>query len=77
VFEDDYLSGNYKIPEVPKDKFLVGVDKYTLDDVFVKHYDNIYEAEKDSRCDRYEINRIINNKRNSSKNEKWRLSTNH
>lgn len=77
VFEDDYINGNYEIPSIPKDKYLVGVDKYTMDNKFVKHYDSIYDAEKDSKCDRYEIYRIISNKRKSTKNEKWRLSTNH
>lgn len=74
VFEEDYISGNYKIPEEEIDKFIVSVDKYDMNDNYIKTYKTIYEAELESVSNKSEIYRVASGNRKSSRNEKWKFS---
>lgn len=73
VYEEDYLTGNYKIPETKFDKFTLPVDKYDMNNDFICGYVSIYEAELDSKSDRNEIYRVATGDRKSCKEEKWKL----
>lgn len=75
-FEDDYLSGNYKIPNENFDHFTFAVEKYDMNDNFIKSYDSIYSAEKDSLSNRHEIFRVANGTHKSSRKEKWKFINN-
>lgn len=75
-FEDDYLSGNYKIPKEDFDHFTLAVEKYDMNNNFIKSYDSIYSAEKDSLSNRHEIFRVANGKYKSSRKEKWSFINN-
>jgi hypothetical protein len=74
VFEKDYLSGNFKIPTEDFDKYTVGVDKYDMNDNYIKTYSTIYEAENDSASNKSEIYRVASGNRKSSRNEKWKFT---
>ena len=73
TYEDDYLSGNYNIPKTDFDYYTLPVDKYDMNNNYVKSYGSIYEAEKDSASSRSEIYRVANGNRNSSRKEKWKF----
>lgn len=74
VFENDYLSGNYVLPKEDPDKFLVSVDKFDMDNHFIKTYATIYDAENDSVSSKSEIYRVASGNRKSSRNEKWKFN---
>lgn len=73
LYEEDYLSGNYIIPKVKTDKFLVPVKKYDMDNNYICTYKTLYEAEDDSISSRNEIYRVAKGERKSSRNEKWKF----
>lgn len=73
VYEEDYINGNYSIPTEQFDKFDVPVDKYDMDNNYIKSYHSIYEAEKDSVSNKSEIFRVASGDRKSSRNEKWKF----
>ena len=73
VYELDYISGNYKLPEIKQDKFDVSVAKYDMSDNYIQTYDTIYEAENDSISSKSEIYRVAKGDRKSSRNEKWKF----
>lgn len=73
VYEQDYLNGNYTLPEEDFDHFLLPVDKYSMDDNYICSYDTIYEAENDSLCSRNDIYRVARGKCKSSHKEKWKF----
>lgn len=64
IKKDDYYSNNYILPKPRGYKFYTAVDKYDLDNNFIKHYDTIFEAVKD--CNRnltnckYENTKVYN-----------------
>lgn len=74
IFETDYINGNYKIPKEEPDKFIVSVDKYDMNDNYIKTYKTIYEAEADSLSNKSEIYRVASGNRKSSRNEKWKFN---
>ena len=74
VFEEDYISGNFKIPTETTDKFIVSVDKYDMNNNYIKTYKTIYEAENDSISNKSEIYRVASGDRKSSRNEKWKFT---
>ena len=74
VFEEDYISGNFKIPTEITDKFIVSVDKYDMNNNYIKTYKTIYEAENDSISNKSEIYRVASGDRKSSRNEKWKFT---
>ena len=74
VFETDYINGNYEIPKEEPDKFIVSVDKYDMNDNYIKTYKTIYEAEADSLSNKSEIYRVASGNRKSSRNEKWKFN---
>ena len=74
VFEDDYISENFKIPVETTDKFIVSVDKYDMNNNYIKTYKTIYEAENDSISNKSEIYRVVSGDRKSSRNEKWKFT---
>lgn len=71
VYEDKYLSGDYVIPNIKEDIFMVPVAKYDMDNNYICSYENIYNAENDSASSRNEIRRVAKGDRKSSRNEKW------
>ena len=73
VYEDKYLSGDYVIPHIKEDIFMVPVSKYDMGNNYVCSYENIYDAEKDSASSRNEIRRVAKGDRKSSRNEKWKF----
>lgn len=73
VYEDDYLSGNYTIPQEKKDNYNYPVAKYNMNDEFICNYNSIYEAEENSMSNRSEIYRVAKGDRKSSNNEKWKF----
>ena len=73
VYEDKYLSGDYEIPSIKDDVFMVPVAKYDMNDNYICSYENIYEAESDSASSRSEIRRVAKGDRKSSRNEKWKF----
>ena len=73
VYEQDYLDGNYVLPEEDFDHFLLPVDKYDMDDNYICSYDSIYEAENNSACSRNDIYRVARGKCKSSHKEKWKF----
>lgn len=75
-FEDEYLSGNYKIPQEDFDHFTLPVNKLDMDNNFIKSYNSIYLAEKDSLSNKHEIYRVANGDRISSRKEKWEFINN-
>ena len=74
VFETDYINGNYEIPKEEPDKFIVSVDKYDMNDNYIKTYKTIYEAEADSLSNKSEIYRVASGNRKSSRNETWKFN---
>lgn len=78
VYEDDYKTGNYNLALL-SDRFIIPVDKYDLNNTFIKSYPNIYRAATDSKSSISEIYRIVvpnskdKNKRTTSHGEKWKL----
>ncbi len=74
VFEKDYLSGNFKIPTEDFDRYTVSVNKYDMNDNYIKTYTTIYEAENDSVSNKSEIYRVASGNRKSSRNEKWKFT---
>ena len=74
VFEEDYLSENFKIPIKDPDKYLISVDKYDMSGNYIKTYKNIYDAENDSVSNKSEIYRVASGDRKSSRNEKWKFT---
>lgn len=75
-YEDEYLSGDYKIPQEDFDHFTLSVRKFDMNDNLIKSYDSIYSAEKDSRSNRHEIYRVANGICKSSRKEKWKFIKN-
>lgn len=73
VYEDKYLSGDYVIPNVKEDIFMVPVAKYDMGNNYICSYENIYDAENDSLSSRNEIRRVAKGDRKSSRNEKWKF----
>lgn len=73
VYEDKYLSGDYILPKIKKDVFMIPVAKYDMDDNYICSYNTIYEAENDSISSRNEIRRVAKGDRKSSRNEKWKF----
>ena len=73
VYEQDYLIGNYVLPEEDFDHFLLPVDKYDMNDNYICSYNSIYEAENDSLCTRSDIYRVARGKSKSSHKEKWKF----
>lgn len=73
VYEDDYITQNYTIPELPFDKFTLPVAKYDEDDHFICNYETIYEAEKYSASSRNEIYRVAKGDRKTSRHERWKF----
>ena len=73
VYEDDYLSGKYSIPIPPVDRFSAPVSKTDLVTGISKHYNSIYDAEKDSRSSKSEILRVAKGDRRSSRSEVWKF----
>jgi hypothetical protein len=73
VYEDDYVTGDYIIPEEDFDHFLLPVEKYDINNNFVCKYSSIYDAEKDSQSNRSEIYRVASGGRKSSRKEKWKF----
>lgn len=55
-------------------KFIVSVDKYDLNNNYIKTYKTIYEAENDSVSSKSEIYRVASGKRKSSRNEIWKFT---
>ena len=74
LYEDDYLKGNYVIPEEDDDHFLLSVDKFDMENNYVCSYRTTYEAENDSTSNRNEIYRVAMGERKSSRNEKWKFN---
>ena len=74
VYEEDYIEGNYTIPQEDDDHFLLSVDKFDMENNYICSYKTIYEAEKDSISDRNEIYRVAMGDRKSSRNEKWKFN---
>ena len=73
VYEDKYLSGDYVLPKIKEDIFMIPVAKYDMNDNYVCSYNTIYDAEKDSVSSRKEIRRVAKGDRKSSRNEKWKF----
>lgn len=73
VYEDKYLSGDYVIPNIREDIFMVPVAKYDMDNNYVCSYESIYDAENDSVSSRNEIRRVAKGDRKSSRNERWKF----
>ena len=73
VYEDDYESGQYVIPEEDFDHFSLSVDKFDMDDNYICSYNTIYDAEKDSVSNRHEIYRVAKGEVKSSRKEKWKF----
>ena len=73
LYEDDYISRNYVIPDIKPDKFLSSVSKYDMHGNFITTYKTIYEAENNSRSSKSEIYRVATGERKSSRNEKWKF----
>lgn len=74
VFEKDYITGNFVIPEIEKDKYDIQIDSYDVEGNFLKHYNNIYEASDDLSIYKYEIYNVIKQKVKSVKNYKFKIS---
>lgn len=66
--------GVFKIPTETTDKFIVSVDKYDMNNNYIKTYKTIYEAENDSISNKSEIYRVASGDRKSSRNEKWKFT---
>lgn len=75
-YEDEYLIGNYEIPSDDFDHFTLAVSKFDMNDNFIKSYESIYAAEKDSKSNRHEIFRVANGIHKSSRKEKWKFISN-
>lgn len=73
VYEEDYINDTYLIPIEKEDHYMLSVDKYSIDNIFIKSYPTIYDAENDSRSSRSEIYRVASGNRKSSRNEKWKF----
>lgn len=66
IYESDYLNNNYKIKECRISKFLIPVAKYDKNGNFIKKYDTIIDASKETKSSRTDILRVVNGERKSS-----------
>lgn len=73
VYENKYLSGDYVLPNIKEDVFMVPVARYDMNDNYICSYESIYDAELDSVSTRNEIRRVAKGDRKSSRNEKWKF----
>jgi hypothetical protein len=73
VYESDYINNTYTVPAEKEDHYMLSVDKYDMNDTFIKSYSTIYDAANDSKSSKAEIYRVASGDRKSSRNEKWKF----
>ena len=64
---DDYYKCNYNILERRFSKYMIKVDKYDINDNYIRSYDNILEASKELGTSNYSIFQVVTGKRKSIK----------
>lgn len=66
LYESDYLSGNYEIKECRISKFLIPIIKYDKNGNFIKKYNTIVDASKETKSSCTDILKVINGERKST-----------
>lgn len=73
-YKEDYYSGNYEIPKNSIAKFYNPVDCYDMNNNYVKHFKNMYEAAQENNTIASKIYEVIIGNRKSTKGYKYKLS---
>lgn len=66
LYESDYLSGNYEINGCRISKFLIPILKYDKNGNFIKKYNTIVDASKETKSSCTDILRVVNGERKST-----------
>jgi hypothetical protein len=74
IKKEDYYCGNYKLQEFRSKRFLIPVDKYDMNENFIKHYNSIIEAGKDNNCPNINIYKVITGEHKQCKGFLWKAS---